>query len=152
MQHYGRTVNTGYRKKIETFLEEIEHRELLLWFEKSRAEYFVQISANDYHIMAGPRSAKHRICIGRHNYLTPWCSFIKADPEELPLERNSIDAILLTHVLEFASHPKVVSLQAPKETSQHLLVPLVWSSSKDLPVAAKTLESEPLHMLLDLLP
>jgi len=109
MQHYERFVNTGYQKNFQAILREAEYRELHSLFEKTHATFFAQIMHDDYSFVIAPHTSRYRICVGK-NFSKPIrdFDFIVADPEELPFESNSLDAILLTHVLEFSKHPQII--------------------------------------------
>lgn len=47
-------------------------------------------------------SIKHQISL---NTLTPSAGNVRAEPEQLPFEENSIDLVVLHHVLEFSDNP-----------------------------------------------
>jgi len=106
-------VNTGYQKNFRAILREAEYRELHSLFEKTHATFFAQMIQGDYSFVVAPHTSRYRVCVSE-TFKKPIrdFDFVVADPEELPFEPNSLDAILFTHILEFSKNPQIILKEA----------------------------------------
>ena len=96
-------------KKFNIVLKSIEHREICSLISPLSIGNFVEIIQGGYSLNVSPKNPQLHLCLG----CTPPADktdadFIVADPYELPLEPESIDMALLTHVLEFVEKPQLI--------------------------------------------
>jgi SAM-dependent methyltransferase len=95
------------------------------WYDRENGQYLLESTrraiqealdtAFGYHILELGVSGQQQLCDGSRINHRLFCAqrqgsgvSLVADPEELPLESDSVDAIIAHHCLEFATHPHQV--------------------------------------------
>ena len=83
------------------------------WFDRTVADIF-GFTALQIGLPGCPFLAQNRIALRVTAGLAPGCWRLRADPRQLPLASQSVDLVVLPHVLEFGADPHQILREAER--------------------------------------
>src|SRR3990167_3902713 len=104
MSNFERAANSWYQQPPGSWLTELERSQLAYVFAKCHGDFLMQIGGARDLLHCIDLPVKHHVHLVTESILSA-CPHIQADVSELPIQPDSVDVILLAHVLEFAKSP-----------------------------------------------